>query len=118
MNSRYGGATLPEVVISDMRFETDSGNVSPVGSVLAESLMRVYSEGKQSIVFLNRRGYNSAVSCRACGEAVLCPNCSVSLTYHTRMPLGEADDAKAYFQMRAERGVLTCHYCGFRTRLP
>ena len=118
MNSRYGGATLPEVVISDMRFETDSGNVSPVGSVLAESLRRVYSEGKQSIVFLNRRGYNSAVSCRVCGEAVLCPNCSVSLTYHTRMPLGEADDAKAYFQMRAERGVLTCHYCGFRTRLP
>jgi len=118
MNSRYGGATLPEVVISDMRYESSGGNTSPVGSVLAESLKRVYSEGKQSIVFLNRRGYNSAVSCRVCGEAILCPNCSVSLTYHTRMPLGDTDDAKQYYQMRAERGVLACHYCGYKTRLP
>ncbi len=118
MTERYGDATLPEVIISDMRYEADSGNVSPIGTVLGRELERTYNEGKQSIVFLNRRGYNSAVTCRVCSEAVVCPNCSVSLTYHTRLPLGEADDAKAYFDMRAKRGVLTCHYCGYKTRLP
>ncbi len=118
MKERYGEATLPEVVISDMRFEGDAGNISPIGSILADSLRRVYSEGKQSIVFLNRRGYNSAVSCRVCGEAVNCPNCSVSLTYHTKMPLGDANDAKEYFRMRSARGMLACHYCGYKTRLP
>lgn len=118
MTERYGDATLPEVIISDMRYEADSGNVSPIGTVLTRELEKTYNEGKQSIVFLNRRGYNSAVTCRICSEAVVCPNCSVSLTYHTRLPLGEADDAKAYFDMRAKRGVLTCHYCGYKTRLP
>ncbi len=118
MKNRVGRAALPQVMISDMRFEGDAGNVSPVGTVLRESLCRVYAEGKQSIVFLNRRGYNSAVSCRVCGEAINCPSCSVSLTYHTKMPLGETDDAKAYLRMRSERGVLTCHYCGYKTKLP
>lgn len=118
MKERYGNARLPEVVISDMRFETDAGNVSPLGTVLSESLRKVYSEGKQSIVFLNRRGYNSQVSCRVCGEAIVCPNCSVSLTYHTKKPLGDTEDAKEYFRMRAERGILSCHYCGYKTRIP
>ena len=118
MKERYGNARLPEVVISDMRFEPDSGNVSPVGTVLTDSLRRVYSEQMQSIVFLNRRGYNSAVSCRVCGEAITCPPCSVSLTYHTRMPLGEAQDAAEYFRIRESRGLLACHYCGYKTRVP
>ncbi len=119
MKERYGNARLPDVVISDMRCEkTEEGNVSPLGSALINSLRQVYGEGKQSIVFLNRRGYNSAVSCRVCGEAVLCPNCSVSLTYHTKKPLGDTEDAKEYFRMRAERGMLACHYCGYRTKVP
>ena len=118
MTERYGNATLPEVIISDMRFEGDAGNVSPFGTVLAESLSKVYNEGKQSIVFLNRRGYNSAISCRVCGEAINCPHCSVSLTYHTKKPLGKSEDAVEYFRMRRERGMLACHYCGYKTRLP
>ena len=118
MKERYGNATLPEVIISDMRYESDAGNVSPVGSILRERLCKTYSEGHQSIVFLNRRGYNSAVSCRVCGEALKCPNCSVSLTYHTRSPLGEAQNAKEYYDIRAERGILSCHYCGFRIKVP
>lgn len=118
MRERYGNATLPEVVISDMRYETDSGNVSPVGAVLREKLVETFEKGKQSIVFLNRRGYNSAVSCRVCGEALKCPNCSVSLTYHTRSPLGDAENARDYFNIRAERGILACHYCGYRVKVP
>lgn len=118
MTSRYGGAELPEVIISDMRSENDRGSVSPVGSVMADALRRVYSEGKQSIVFLNRRGYNSVVSCRVCGEAIKCPHCSVSLTYHTKMPLGETESTEEYLARRRGRGVLACHYCGFKAKVP
>lgn len=118
MTERYGNARLPEVIISDMRFEGDAGNVSPFGTVLSEKLSTVFSEGKQSIVFLNRRGYNSAITCRVCGEAISCPHCSVSLTYHTRKPLGKSEDAAEYFKVRRERGMLACHYCGYKTRLP
>ncbi len=118
MQQRYGAARLPEVVISDMRFEGDAGNVSPIGTVLAESLKDTYKNGKQSIVFLNRRGYNSAVSCRVCGEAVTCPSCSVSLTYHTNQSLDPTEDAQEYFRMRVRRGMLCCHYCGYKTAVP
>ncbi len=118
MTERYGAATLPEVVISDTRAQTESGSVSPIGSVLAESLSDAYKNGHQSIVFLNRRGYNSAVTCRVCGEAIKCPGCSVSLTYHTKTALGDAADPKEYLRVRTERGVLSCHYCGYRTKVP
>ena len=118
MTSRYGGARLPEVIISDMRSENERGSISPIGSVMAEALNDVYKDGKQSIVFLNRRGYNSAVSCRICGEAIKCPHCSVSLTYHTRMPLGDSADAEEYLIRRRGRGMLACHYCGYKTGVP
>lgn len=118
MTERYGTAVLPEVVISDMRSEMEGGNISPLGKELANRLYNNFSENNQSIVFLNRRGYNSAVSCRVCGEAILCPSCSVSLTYHTKAPLGEAKDADEYFRIREEKGLLACHYCGYKTRIP
>ncbi len=118
MTSRYGGATLPEVIISDMRAESERGSVSPIGSIMAEALGEVYKSGRQSIVFLNRRGYNSSVSCRICGEAIKCPNCSVSLTYHTRMPLGDSESAEEYIARRRGRGMLACHYCGYKTGVP
>ena len=118
LKERYGKATLPRVIISDMRDDIQKGQLSPVGDVLAESLVDAYEDGRQSIVFLNRRGYNSAVMCRVCGEAIKCPMCSVSLTYHTRQPLGESESPEEYMKIRAERGSLTCHYCGFTTRVP
>ncbi len=118
LKERYGDAKLPRVIISDMRDDRFSGVTSPIGSALADRLAEAKDEGNQSIVFLNRRGYNSAVSCRVCGEAMKCPNCSVSLTYHVRAPIGETDDAAEYFARRAERGSLSCHYCGFRSKVP
>lgn len=105
LKERYGGAKLPSVTIADMRPETASGNLSPLGSVLTEELQKVTAQGEQSILFLNRRGYNAFVSCRSCGEAIKCPHCSVSLTYHT------ARDSY-------DRGGLVCHWCGYRTELP
>ncbi len=118
MTQRYGDARLPDVAISDMRSEIDAGNTSPVSVGLTARLREVRDKKSQAIVFLNRRGYSSAVSCRVCGEAIRCPNCSVSLTYHTRSPIGESEDAQDYFRRRSERGDLACHYCGYRTPVP
>ena len=104
LKNRYGGATLPRVTVADMRKETTTGTISPLGSLLCEKLVEAKREGNQSILFLNRRGYNNFVSCRSCGEAILCPHCSVSMTYHTR---------KGY-----DEGELRCHWCGTRSPLP
>ena len=105
LKNRYGGAKLPTVTIADMRDEAKGGNISPLGSYLTDELCRVHSEGEQSILFLNRRGYNTFVSCRKCGEALSCPNCSVSMTYHTKR--GTYDE-----------GYLACHLCGYKAALP
>ncbi len=118
MQQRYGNARLPDVAVSDMRSEIDAGNTSPISIGLLERLKEVRDKKSQAIIFLNRRGYSSAVSCRVCGEAIRCPNCSVSLTYHTRAPIGVTEDAQDYFRRRSERGDLACHYCGYRTPVP
>ena len=105
LKHRYGGASLPRVTIADMREDTTAGTVSPLGTLLCEKLVRNRQQGDQSILFLNRRGYNNFISCRSCGEAVRCPTCSVSMTYHT---VGNS----------YEKGELRCHWCGRRMPLP
>ncbi len=97
LTERYGGAALPATEIVDMREELRNGNRSPVGERLREALIEAKAADKQAILFLNRRGYNSAVTCLGCGEAISCPHCSVSLTYH-------ADGG----------GYLLCHMCGYK----
>ena len=82
LKGRYGGATLPDVDIYDMRVESARGNVAPLGTNLVNALCEVYEKGEQSILFINRRGYHNFMSCKTCGEAMLCPSCSVSMTYH------------------------------------
>ncbi|MBQ7836510.1 MAG: primosomal protein N' [Clostridia bacterium] len=118
LKNRYGNAVLPKVVISDMRLDRDTGNPSPVGLPLYNKLLETVKDKKQAIVFLNRRGYNSFVSCRICGEAIKCPHCSVSLTYHTHRTLGAPTDRDDYMKRRIERGSLACHYCGYKVSVP
>ncbi len=105
LRERYGNAVLPEVRIYDMRNEQRQGNLSPVGRLLKEQMREAADKGEQSILFLNRRGYNTSISCRTCGETLTCPNCSISLNYHTKK--GNYDD-----------GFLFCHFCGFKSRVP
>ena len=105
LKKRYGGAKLPEVIIADMREEVRSGNITPIGQTLAKALVKNADSKEQSVLFLNRRGYNNYVSCRKCGKAVSCPRCSVSMTYHTKK--GSYDE-----------GTLVCHWCGMRSPLP
>ena len=105
LKHRYGNATLPSVVVSDMREEIKLGNVSPLGATLCKRLSENYSNSNQSILFINRRGYNNFISCRSCGEAIKCPECSVSMTYHTKR--GSYDS-----------GYLACHWCGKKLPAP
>lgn len=95
LTTRYGQAELPQVNVIDMNRELEQGNRSILSSELAEALQKNLEEKKQSILLLNRRGFNTFVSCRACGHVLTCPNCSITLTYHSA------------------NQRLMCHYCGF-----
>lgn len=93
LTKRYGNAVLPKVTIADMNVENSEG--TGFSSTLLRELEANLNKGEQSILLLNRRGYNTFVSCNDCKEIVTCPNCSISLTYHSA------------------NNRLMCHYCGF-----
>lgn len=94
LKNRYGNATLPDVLIADMNEELSVGNTSQFSSLLLEHIESNLENKKQTIILLNRRGHNTFVSCRNCRETVVCPNCSISMTYHSA------------------NNRLMCHYCG------
>lgn len=96
MNNRYNGVSLPETTVADMREELRAGNRSPFSMELKEAIRSNIEAGEQTILLLNRRGYSTFVSCRSCGFVGSCPNCNISLTYHSH---GD---------------YLLCHYCGHR----
>ncbi len=95
LGSRYGAATLPEVAVADMNQELQNGNTTGFSDVLLQNIEYNLEHGRQSILLLNRRGHNSFVTCTMCSEPLTCPNCSISLTYHSR------------------NNRLMCHYCGY-----
>ncbi len=99
LEDRFGRAVMPEVQLVDMNWEDHPGSEHAVGMALGEALIENFRRGKQSIVLLNRRGYHTFASCRSCRKVVSCPNCSISLTYHT-----------------ANRRFM-CHYCGYSAPL-
>ena len=105
LRTRFGGAELPDVKIYDMRNEVRLGNQSPIGGLLKQELKNSTDRGEQAVLFLNRRGYNTSVSCKSCGDMLTCPHCSISLNYHTRR--GGYD-----------KGFLFCHWCGYKTEMP
>ena len=118
MMSRYGQATLPDVLITDMRKEKSRGNIGPYSIKLADYLLRTKEDNRQSILFLNRRGYHSSISCQSCGEVLECPNCSVALTYHTYKKIDEELTPENAHSLIEKNGTLRCHYCGYRTKVP
>ncbi|HBL40410.1 MAG TPA: primosomal protein N' [Ruminococcaceae bacterium] len=95
LKNRYAGAVLPKVITVDLCEERANGNRSALSGKLIASLEEAIADGKQAILLMNRRGYNTFASCTACGKVVTCPNCSISLTYHQA------------------NGRLMCHYCGY-----
>lgn len=99
VTQRYGNAVLPNVITVDMKSEMKSGNKSPISSILLQHLTETIDNGKQAILLINRRGYNTFIACNECGHVITCPNCSISLTYHS-------------YSNR-----LVCHYCGYTKKL-
>ena len=95
MTKRFGNVHLPKVRTVNMKEQYKMGNFGILSDELCKSLSDVFHSKKQSILLLNRRGYNVFISCRGCGNVKLCPNCSISLTYHTA------------------NNRLMCHYCGY-----
>lgn len=93
MNNRANGHKMPEMEIVDMREELKNKNLSMFSRKLSEAIEETLNRKKQIILFLNRRGYSTFISCRSCGYVFKCPECDVSMTYH-------------------KNGYLICHYCG------
>lgn len=99
LRKRAKEAVMPQVDIVDMRQELSEGNRSMFSRKLKNQMQERLAKGEQIMLFLNRRGYAGAVSCRACGEGMKCPHCDISLTFH-------------------KGGKLLCHYCGYETTQP
>ncbi|MBR5518950.1 MAG: primosomal protein N' [Clostridia bacterium] len=100
MKNRHNFMSMPKIETVDMREELKIGNTSVFSRRLLEEIDINIQKGQQTILFLNRRGFNSFVMCRDCGEAIKCRNCSVSMTYHKNS------------------NVLKCHYCGYEQTIP
>lgn len=95
LEHRFGNAALPQVCTVDMKGELHAGHRSPLSRTLQKQIQSNLDAGKQTILLMNRRGYNTFIACNDCGHVITCPNCSISLTYHS-------------YSNR-----LMCHYCGY-----
>lgn len=96
IKKRVGNRKLPKVLIADMKKE-ERINKTSFSKMLYNKMNECLERGEQVILFLNRRGYSSMISCKNCGYTMKCPNCDISLTYH------KTSD------------ILRCHYCGYAT---
>ncbi len=96
---RVMGRAMAETHIVDLRNELREGNRSIISRELYARMKNAFDEGEQVMLFINRRGFNSFVSCRSCGKAIKCPKCDVALALHGKTKL-------------------MCHYCGYQTEMP
>ncbi len=97
LTQRYNGRPLPKVLVADLRREMMSGNRSCIGRTLGEELEKNLQRGEQAILFMNRRGYQSHITCPNCGTTVKCPHCGIAMTYHSY------------------NNRVVCNYCGHST---
>lgn len=107
LTERYGNAVLPDTTVVDLRLESKSGNISPIGRVLADRMHSVLENKEQVILFINRRGYSNFLTCTLCGSSITCPHCSVALTHHAPK-----------LSSRITENKLMCHYCGYSVTVP
>lgn len=99
LTTRANAASLPEIQIVDLRDELVQGNKSMISRKLYEAITVNIQNHKQTILFLNRRGFSTFVMCRECGYIAKCKNCNINLTYH------------------ANKNRLKCHYCGYEANV-
>jgi len=98
LTKRANESSLPEVEVIDLRQELANGNRSILSTKLYEEIEENLKNKKQTILFLNRRGYSTFVMCRECGYTVKCKNCNITMTYHSK------------------DNRLKCHYCGYEQK--
>lgn len=97
LTKRANNASLPEVEIVDLRNELATGNKTMISEKLHEAIEENLKNKRQTILFLNRRGFSTFIMCRDCGYTAKCKNCDITLTYHLK------------------ENKLKCHYCGYET---
>ena len=97
LTKRANNASLPDVEIVDLRTELATGNKTMISGKLHEAIEENLRNKKQTILFLNRRGFSTFIMCRDCGYTAKCKNCDITLTYHLK------------------ENKLKCHYCGYET---
>ena len=95
LTKRANNSDLPTVQIVDLKTELANGNRSMLSIALHNAIEKNLEEKRQTILFLNRRGFSTFIMCRECGYTVKCKNCNISLTYHQY------------------ENKLKCHYCGY-----
>ncbi len=95
LTERYSKAGLPKVEVVDVSVKENMNGMQTVSSFLAEEIRQNLENSQQTILLINRRGFNTFVACTKCKSVMMCPNCSISMTYHS------ANDR------------LMCHYCGY-----
>ncbi len=99
LTERFMGTSLPEVQIADLRGQAREGRSGVIGQQMESDLIDTLNKGKQSILFLNRRGNSRVIGCALCGWVPECPSCSTSMTYHSAS------------------GRAMCHYCGASVKI-
>ena len=99
LKNRANNASLPDIEIIDLREELAKGNKSMISTRLYGEIQKNLNAKKQTILYLNRRGFSTFVMCRNCGYTVKCKNCNINLTYHSNT------------------NKLKCHYCGYEEKL-
>ena len=97
LTKRANEAELPKVEIVDLKQELSNGNRSMISMKLYKAIDENLKNKKQTILFLNRRGYSTFIMCRDCGYTAKCKNCNITMTYHIK------------------QNKLKCHYCGYET---
>ena len=98
LDKRYNNATLPKVVMIDMKTERAERNYSLFSKTLVKNVEQTIAKGQQVIFLINRRGFSSYTQCMECGETIQCPKCAIPLIYHS-----QSDSYK-------------CHYCNLEVR--
>lgn len=95
LTQRANNSKLPDVDIVDLKMELANGNRSMISTELYGEIEENLKNKRQTILFLNRRGFSTFIMCRECGYTVKCKNCNISMTYHKT------------------ENKLKCHYCGY-----
>ena len=98
LTKRANKSELPKIKIVDLREELANGNHSMISRQLENEIQKNLDKKKQTILFLNRRGYSTFIMCRDCGYTIKCKNCNITMTYHLK------------------QNKLKCHYCGYEEK--